>query len=90
MNKSTFEACTYSDAQKVTNASGDMTAYTKGAAFQLRITATPGGGPLTGYQAPEGLGIRVDSGIGLYPLLWCEAERGLNLHRLHALLEAPS
>eukprot|EP00929_Paragymnodinium_shiwhaense_P037168 TRINITY_DN19849_c0_g1_i1.p1 TRINITY_DN19849_c0_g1~~TRINITY_DN19849_c0_g1_i1.p1 ORF type:complete len:1168 (-),score=327.33 TRINITY_DN19849_c0_g1_i1:495-3998(-) len=34
-----------------------------GFAFQLRVTATPGGGPLTGYQAPEGPGIRVDSGI---------------------------
>lgn len=35
----------------------------KGFAFQLRVTATPGGGPLTGYQAPKGSGIRVDSGI---------------------------
>jgi len=35
----------------------------KGFAFQLRVTATPGGGPLTGYTAPEGAGIRIDSGI---------------------------
>jgi acetyl-CoA carboxylase carboxyltransferase component/acetyl/propionyl-CoA carboxylase alpha subunit len=35
----------------------------KGTAFQLRVTATPGGGPLIGYSQPEGEGIRVDSGI---------------------------
>jgi len=35
----------------------------KGTAFQMRITATPGGGPLVGYKAPEGHGTRVDSGI---------------------------
>lgn len=35
----------------------------KGFAFQLRVTATPGGGPLIGYREPEGPGVRVDSGI---------------------------
>lgn len=34
-----------------------------GFAFQLRITATPGGGPLVGYKEPEGELVRVDSGI---------------------------